>query len=88
MSAAQKTAELVSFTQLNLVRARKALMSAHRKRDWDAVKRCDLALTQQLDQAFDDPNRDQVSLVGELEAILGLYAEMVTTLPDDVALKG
>ena len=94
MSTAQKVKEnvestnVVSLTHLNLVRARKALIQAHRKRDWHAVKTCDIALTSQLDQAFDDPNRNQESLLVELEAILALYADMVTTLPEGAVLKG
>lgn len=94
MSTAQKvkenveSANVVSLTQLNLVRARKALIQAHRRRDWDAVKACDIALTNRLDMAFDDPNRNQENLLAELEAILALYADMVTTLPEGSVLKG
>lgn len=73
---------VVSVSHLNLLRARKQMEKAFRKQDWDAVKEWDVLLTHQLTQAFDDPQRDNQVLVEELESILGLYATMVSALPD------
>ncbi len=73
---------VVSMSHLNLLRARKQMEKAFNDCDWDAVKEWDVLLTHQLNQAFDDPTRDNQLLVEELESILGLYAKMVSVLPD------
>ena len=53
--------------------------------DWDGVKRWDGLVGEGLDKAFDDPERDNASLVDELEKILGLYAQIVMGLPEQTA---
>lgn len=73
---------VVSISHLNLLRARKQMEKAFQQNDWDAVKEWDVLLTHQLTQAFDDPARDNRLLVDELEHILGLYAKMVSVLPE------
>lgn len=75
---------VIATTHMNLVRARRQMETAFVANDWERVKEWDQQLTMQLNNAFDDPLRDNDLLVKELERILGLYAEMVESLPPSV----
>lgn len=77
--------KLVSASLVNVKRARREMERAFVQGDWEAVKRWDALVGEGLDQAFDDPSRDNVSLVDELEKILGLYAQIVIGLPEQTA---
>jgi hypothetical protein len=72
---------LVPVSQTNLVRARREMEKFFEMGDWQAVRDWDQLLATQLNQAFDDPERDHRMLLGELSKILGLYSEMVRHLP-------
>lgn len=76
---------VVSLSHVSVVRARKSMEQAFLNDDWDAVKDYDQLLAEQLNRAFDDPNRDNSGLVNELEKILNLYAQMVDVLPESTA---
>jgi ferritin-like metal-binding protein YciE len=78
---------LVSSSHFSLVRARKALESAFRDNDWDQLRNLDQALGDSMNQAFEDDQRDTKNLVKELEKVLYLYAQMVSTLPDAAKQK-
>lgn len=76
---------IIPTSHMALVRARKKMESAFDLNDWAAVKEWDTLLSHQLNQAFDDVDRDHALLVGELEKILGLYSSMTRCLPDVTA---
>jgi hypothetical protein len=78
---------LVSATLVNVKRARREMERAFAVGDWESVKRWDTLVGEGLDKAFDDPSRDNVGLVDELEKVLGLYAQIVIGLPDQTAEK-
>jgi len=40
-----------------------------------------------LDLAFSDEQRDNAALIGELEKVLALYAQVVTCLPEATAQR-
>ena len=73
---------LVPVSHLSLVRTRREMEKSFLGADWEAVKDWDQLLAFQLNQAFDDPDRDHKMLVGELEKVLALYSDMVRSLPD------
>ena len=77
--------KLVSASLVNVKRARREMERAFTAGDWDGVKRWDGLVGEGLDKAFDDPSRDNVGLVDELEKILGLYAQIVIGLPEQTA---
>lgn len=77
--------KLVSATQFALARTRKQLLDAYKSNDWKAVRDVDQLLAHNLNEAFDDKNRDTRALIDELEKIVGLYGEMVSQLPIDAA---
>lgn len=74
---------VVSAAQFKLVRARKQMEKAHRHHDWADVRSWDEELASCLDEAFDDDTRDVKSLIGELENVLHLYADIVADLPTE-----
>jgi len=76
---------LVPVSQLNLVRARREMEKAYQAGDWQGVQDWDQMVALQLNQAFDDPDRDHKMLVSELEKILLLYSQMVRSLPETLA---
>lgn len=73
---------IVSAIHLNLVRARREMEKAFQREEWEAVKDWDHLLSVQLGRAFDDPQRDHMLLVTELQKVLSLYGKMVHALPD------
>lgn len=75
---------VIATTHMNLIRARRQMETAFMENDWERVKEWDQLLTAQLNSAFDDPHRDNDLLVKELEKILGLYADMVESLPPSI----
>ncbi len=75
---------ITSAPQFALSRTRKALNSAFKEQDWDAIKNTDKTLTESLNAAFDDEDRDIKSLIDELEKIVLLYGDMVASLPNNV----
>lgn len=76
---------VVTVSQMNLMRTRRQMREAFLAQDWDTVQQWDQLLAVQLNKAFDDPERDNTLLIKELEHILGLYADMVESLPDEVS---
>lgn len=78
---------IIPATHMALVRARRDMEKAFHKNDWNAIKDWDQFLSAQLNQAFDDPNRDRKLLAKELGAILALYSEMSKALPEETAQK-
>lgn len=76
---------VIPTSHMALVRARKQMEQAFSRNDWEAVKEWDTLLSHQLNQAFDDGNRDHGLLVGELEKILGLYSSLTRCLPEATA---
>lgn len=76
---------VVPTSHMALVRARKQMEQAFQRNEWSAVREWDTLLSYQLNQAFDDENRDHALLAGELEKILGLYSSMTRTLPEATA---
>lgn len=72
---------VIATSHFNLALSRRRMQNAFVAQDWANVKHWDRLLTQQLNDAFEDPARDNELLVRELEKILGLYAEMVECLP-------
>lgn len=72
---------VIATSHFNLALTRRRMQTAFIAQDWDNVKHWDRLLTQQLNDAFEDPARDNELLVRELEKVLGLYAEMVECLP-------
>lgn len=76
---------VIPTSHIALVRARKQMEQAFQRNDWATVKEWDTLLSHQLNQAFDDDNRDHALLVGELEKILGLYSSMTRSLPEATA---
>jgi hypothetical protein len=73
---------VVAASLMNVKRARREMERAFDAGDWEGVKLWDGRVGAGLDSAFDDPGRDNVKLVGELEKVLALYAQIVTQLPD------
>ncbi|MDZ7923783.1 MAG: hypothetical protein U5M23_06915 [Marinagarivorans sp.] len=78
---------LVCSSLVDVIRTRKALQSAFESGDWDAVRFFDERLVRMMDTAFSDDERDNGSLVGELEKVLALYARVVTALPEAAAQR-
>lgn len=76
---------VVSASQFALARTRRSMLKAFRQKNWEAIKTCDRDLAANLNNAFDDSNRDTRALIDELEKIIGLYAEMVANLPADAS---
>jgi len=76
---------IVPVSQLNLARARREMEKSYDCGDWQAVQNWDRLVAQELNQAFDDPDRDHQTLVSELEKILALYSQMVRRLPEAVS---
>ncbi len=76
---------LISASLVNVKRARREMERAFTAGNWDGVKHWDGLVGKGLDAAFDDPARDNVGLVEELEKILGLYAQIVIGLPEQTA---
>lgn len=74
---------LVSHSHVALVRARRELENAFDQSRWDDLKALDKSLGDCLNHAFEDKGRDAVTLVHELERVLGLYASMVESLPHE-----
>ncbi|SMF36356.1 hypothetical protein SAMN02745866_02332 [Alteromonadaceae bacterium Bs31] len=68
-----------SFT--SLVRTRRSLEKAYQSGDWESVREVDVLLGDCLNRAFDDSDRDTTVLIEELEKVLRLYANIVSTLP-------
>lgn len=75
---------VVSASQFALSRTRKELNNAFKNSDWKAIKDVDKTLSNNLNEAFDDKDRDTRLLIDELEKIVQLYGEMVSNLPDTV----
>ena len=73
---------VVVASQFALKRARKNLERAYQQGNWQAVRQSDVELGKLLNSALDDKSRDTKALVEELENILGLYADMVSMLPE------
>ena len=78
---------VVTVSHAQLARARRDLERAYHSSDWDGVRRCDRQLGHHLNLAFADEHRDTRALVDELEKVLSLYADMVLSLPAEVANK-
>ncbi len=75
---------IIPTTHMALVRARRDMEKAFRDSDWSAIKEWDHFLTAQLNQAFDDPNRDHSLLARELNTILSLYSDLTRAMPDQM----
>ncbi|TVZ38575.1 hypothetical protein P886_2947 [Alteromonadaceae bacterium 2753L.S.0a.02] len=76
---------VVCSAQFLLIRARRELQKSFREQDWDALRNWDTKLGEYLSLAFEDPNRDTVALVEEMETVLKLYAEIVAHLPEQTS---
>lgn len=76
---------VISNSLVEVMRTRRALEHAFEQADWPSIKEWDAKVGACLDAAFDDPERDNSLLVGELEKILKLYASMVAYLPEHTA---
>jgi hypothetical protein len=76
---------VIPISHLALVRARKNMEKAFDSGDWDAVRKWDSVISQELNEAFDDSRRDHALLASELEKILGLYSLMTRCLPEATA---
>ncbi len=74
---------IVPATYLTLVRARKEMQRAFDAGDWDGIRDSDDFLLVQLQQAFDDPEKDSELLAKELSTVLDLYSRMVESMPQD-----
>lgn len=72
---------VVSKSQVELVRARKALEQAFDEQDWVALRKWDAKLGECLNRAFADPMRDAFELVQEMERVLHTYATLVEAMP-------
>jgi len=72
---------ITTASQFALSRTRKDMDSAFKDQNWDAIKHTDKQLTDNLNAAFDDDDRDIKSLIDELEKIVILYGNMVASLP-------
>lgn len=73
---------VISSAHVSLIRARKSLNKAFQEKDWDALRNWDTKLGECLARAFDDPDRDTLALVTEMEGVLKLYANIVAHLPE------
>lgn len=76
---------VIPSSYLNLVRARRELESAFYSQDWEQVKHWDATMGECLGCAFDDEHRNTGQLIQELERILGLYAQIVSSLPEQAS---
>ena len=78
---------LVCSSLVAVIRVRKALQHAFEAGDWDGVRKLDAEVGPALDLAFSDEQRDNAALIGELEKVLALYAQVVTCLPEATAQR-
>ena len=78
---------VICSSLVNVIRARKAMQAAFESGDWEAVRVHDEQVGQLLDLAFSDELRDNRALVGELEKVLALYADVVAYLPESAAQR-
>ncbi|PCK08386.1 MAG: hypothetical protein COA42_09490 [Alteromonadaceae bacterium] len=76
---------LVCSTHFSLVRARRELERAQRCGDWQSVRNWDVTLASNLNDAFEDKDRNTPALIKELERILRTYSELVDKMPDSLA---
>lgn len=72
---------IVSSSHVDLVRARKKFKKAYQNGEWDDVRQKDRELSECLNIAFEDKERDAKALVDEVERILHVYSEVVSALP-------
>lgn len=68
---------VIPYSQLRLARMRKALSNALEAQDWAQIKAFDLELMDALEKASSDEQRHSISLLGELDAIVSLYQDIV-----------
>ena len=72
---------IIALSLMSVKNLRRRIEKAHAQNDYEGIKRLDLELTAMLNHAFNDPFRDTIALISELQKILKLYSRVVDSLP-------